>query len=332
MRRKTVYEANPLMASSKKTVSIVSAFYNEEGGVNVFKDALVKIFGDLDRFNFEVVCIDDGSTDKTLEELKVLVKEDSRFHVLELSRNFGKEAAMTAGIDAANGDAIIPFDADLQDPPNVIPKLIEEWENGFDVVLARRIDRSSDGFLKRKTAELFYAFHNKLSPMKIPPNVGDFRLMNRASIESLKTLPERQRFMKGLFAWVGYKTGYVDYTRMPRTIGKSKFSGWKLWNFAIEGITSFSIAPLRIWTYIGTMGAVFSALYGMWFLFITLTQGNPVPGYPSLLISILFLGSVQLISIGILGEYIGRIYLESKQRPKYIVRQHHGQQDGGNKS
>jgi glycosyltransferase involved in cell wall biosynthesis len=309
---------------AKKTVSIVSAFYNEQGGVDLFLEALTTMFKTVKNTDFEIVCIDDGSTDKTLEELKALVKKDKRVRVLELSRNFGKEAAMTAGIDAATGDAVIPFDADLQDPADVIPQLIEQWQNGFEVVLARRANRDSDSFFKRKSANMFYAVHNKLSPTKIPANVGDFRLMSRDAVDALKKLPERQRFMKGLFAWVGYKTTFVDYTRAPRAVGESKFTGWKLWNFALEGITSFSIAPLRIWTYVGCFGALFSFIYGMWILYITLVQGTDVPGYPSLLISVLFLGSVQLISIGILGEYIGRIYLETKQRPTYIVREHHG--------
>lgn len=308
----------------KQLVSIVTPFYNEEGVTSAFYEAVLSTFKNIKSVDFEIVCVDDGSTDKTLAELKALVDKDSRVRILELSRNFGKEAAMTAGIDAALGDAVIPFDADLQDPPALIPQLIEKWQEGFEVVLAQRANRDSDSFLKRQTAKLFYSTHNKLSPTQLPDNVGDFRLMNRASVDALKSMPERQRFMKGLFAWVGFKSTTIEYTREARQIGETKFSGWKLWNLAIEGITSFSITPLRIWTYIGGVGAIGSMIFGIYILMLTLVEGNPVPGYPSLLTSILFLGSIQLISIGVLGEYIGRIYLETKQRPTYIVRAQHG--------
>jgi polyisoprenyl-phosphate glycosyltransferase len=307
----------------RKTVSIVTPFFNEEDGIKDFAQALRGVFARAPDIRFEVVCVDDGSSDSTLAQLVRLIEQDPRFRIIELSRNFGKEAALTAGIDAAVGDAVIPFDADLQDPPDLILALIEQWQAGADVVLARRCDRSSDGVFKRNSAALFYSLHNVISAVQIPHNVGDFRLLDRVVVDALKRLPERQRFMKGLFAWVGFKTVMVDYTRQARVAGKTKFSGWKLWNFALEGITSFSSAPLRIWTYVGLVGAIVSFLYGSFIVLHTLFQGVDVPGYASLLVVVLFMGSLQLISIGMLGEYLGRIYMETKQRPAYIVRRHY---------
>ena len=308
-------------------VSIVVPFYNEVEGVERFYESLCSALRSVSDVNFEIVCVDDGSKDGTLQRLIALVGRDSRFRAVELSRNFGKEAALSAGIDAATGDAVIPIDADLQDPPELIPVLIGEWQKGADVVLARRTERISDSFLKRTTAKLFYRLHNQLSPIKIPDNVGDFRLMNRAAVDALKRLPERNRFMKGLFAWVGFKTTTVEYTRKPRVAGTTKFSGWKLWNFALEGFTSFSTAPLRLWTYIGGVGAIASVIYAAVIILRTLIRGVDIPGYASLLVVVLFIGSIQLIGIGVLGEYIGRIYMESKQRPGYIVRRSYGYAD-----
>lgn len=307
--------------TSRPLISVVCPFYNEGLGVTQFYEAICQVFSGLEHVNMELVCVDDGSTDDTLGRLVRLSKQDSRVRVIELSRNFGKEAALTAGLDSARGDAVIPIDADLQDPPQVIPQLIQTWLAGAEVVLARRTDRKSDSLLKRKTAEAFYRFHNRVSDLKIPENVGDFRLMDRKAVSALMQLPERQRFMKGLFAWVGFKTVTIDYTRQPRAKGHSKFSGWKLWNFALEGITSFSTAPLKIWMYAGLIGAAVTFCYGAFIVFHTLVSGIDVPGYASLLVSILFFGSLQLIGLGVLGEYIGRIYLESKQRPAYIIRQ-----------
>ena len=307
----------------RKLVSIVAPFYNESAGVDRFYEAICEVVAASPNLDFEVVCVDDGSRDDTLGKLLELVERDASFHVIELSRNFGKECALTAGIDGARGDAVIPFDADLQDPPELIPTLIDEWLKGAEVVLARRADRSSDSFLKGKTAQLFYRVHNKLAYIKIPENVGDFRLMDRVVVEALKQLPERQRFMKGLFAWVGFRTVTVDYARKPRAAGQSSFSGWSLWNFALEGITGFSTAPLKMWTYIGGLGALISALYAVFIILRAMISGVDLPGYPSLLVSVLFFGSLQLIGIGVLGEYIGRIYMETKQRPSYIVRKVH---------
>lgn len=301
-------------------VSIVLPCYNEEATLRHFYEAITLVFTSVPDVSFEILCVDDGSSDSTLSELLALASCDSRVHIIELTRNFGKEAALTAGIDAARGDAVIPIDADLQDPPGLIPVLIERWRQGAEVVLARRIDRRADSLVKRKTAEWFYRAHNHLSDVQIPANIGDFRLMDRKVVDALKRLPERQRFMKGLFAWVGYKTTFVDYVRNPRLAGSTKFSGWKLWNFALEGITSFSTAPLRIWTYIGCCGAMMTFLYAIFIISRTLVYGKDLPGYASLLVAILFFGSLQLVSVGLLGEYIGRIYLETKQRPTYLVR------------
>jgi glycosyltransferase involved in cell wall biosynthesis len=311
-----------MQASS--VVSLVVPFYNEGKGVEVFLEAITATLADIEATTFEIICVEDGSKDDTLTRLLTAARIDPRIKVIELSRNFGKEAALTAGLDAATGDAVIPMDADLQDPPELIARMIEKWRLGADVVLARRVDRTGDSLVKRGTANLFYKIHNHVSHLEIPANVGDFRLMNRASVDALKRLPERQRFMKGMFAWIGFRTEVIDYTRQPRATGTSKFTGWKLWNFALEGFTSFSTAPLRIWTYIGACSALLTFIYLVFIVTRTLLYGVDVPGYASLLVTILFFGSLQLLSVGILGEYIGRIYTESKQRPVYVVRQVHG--------
>ncbi|HEM8661498.1 TPA: glycosyltransferase family 2 protein [Klebsiella aerogenes] len=301
-------------------VSLIVPVLNEEQTIPLFYSA-VRGYQPLNNYEIEIVFIDDGSTDSTLQVARSLASEDPLVKVLSFSRNFGKEPALFAGIEFATGEAIIPIDVDLQDPIEVIPKLIEKWRNGADVVLAKRMDRRSDGLLKRVTAEWFYRLHNKISSPKIEENVGDFRLMSRAIVENIKRLKERNLFMKGVLSWVGGKTDIVEYTRAERVAGKTKFNGWKLWNLALEGITSFSTVPLRIWTYIGFIVAAISFMYGVWMIIDKLVWGNEVAGYPSILVSILFLGGVQLIGIGVLGEYIGRIYLETKHRPRYIIRE-----------
>jgi len=305
------------------SVSIIAPFFNEEDGVSTFYEELCSVIDQILDVNFEIICIDDGSTDNTLEQLLAIAENDVRFVVIELSRNFGKESALTAGLDAAKGDAVIPIDADLQDPPRLIPAMIEAWRDGAEMVLAKRTDRSSDALLKRETAKFFYRLHNQFSTIKIPKNVGDFRLMDRVVVDALKQLPESHRFMKGLFAWVGFKTVTIEYVRDSRYAGESKFSGWKLWNFALEGFTSFSTAPLKFWTYVGSLGAISTFIFALVTVFKTLVYGIDVPGYASLLVAILFFGSLQLISVGILGEYIGRIYAETKNRPVYLIRKKH---------
>lgn len=309
-----------LSSLEAKKLSIIVPFFNEGTGVEIFHKAMKCVVSSIVKYKVEIICVDDGSTDDTLARLRALTESSPHYKVIELSRNFGKEAALTAGLDASTGQAVIAMDADLQDPPSIIHRLLRVWENGAEVVLARRSDRSTDGFAKRKTAEWFYRIHNLVSDIAIPQNVGDFRLMDRRVVEALKQLPERQRFMKGIFCWVGFKTAVIDYERAERAAGSTKFRGWKLWNFAIEGITSFSTTPLRIWTYVGVTSAALTSVYALYVVMRTLIFGVELPGYASLLIAILFFGSINLISLGLLGEYIGRIYIESKQRPIYIVR------------
>ena len=306
--------------NSKPLISLIVPCYNESLAVENFFLRVNPVLSALEEFEFEIICVNDGSTDDTLAKLLALVEQDYRLLVLDLSRNFGKEAALTAGLDQAMGDAIIPIDADLQDPPELIPRLIEQWREGYEVVLAKRSNRDSDSYLKRNTAQLFYRMHNAVSDLHLPENVGDFRLIDRQVLDALKQLPENRRFMKGLFAWVGYKTTTVEYIRAPRLDGVTKFSGWKLWNFALEGITSFSTVPLRCWTYCGTAISLLAFIYGMVTILKTLIRGIDMPGYASLLTVMLFLGGIQLIGIGVLGEYMGRIYLESKGRPIYLIR------------
>lgn len=306
--------------TSKPLVSLVVPFYNEREAVDQFFAEIDPVLQAIESIRFEIVCINDGSNDGTLDKLIAASGRDKRIRVVDLTRNFGKEAALTAGIDEALGDAVIPIDADLQDPPTLIPVMIEHWRAGAEVVAAKRSNRASDSFAKRTTAALYYRVHNALSDVKLPENVGDFRLMDREVVNALRRLPERRRFMKGLFAWVGYRTVIVEYQREARRAGYSKFSGWKLWNFALEGITSFSTVPLRSWTYVGVAIAAAAFVYGAYIIGRTLWFGNPVPGYASLLSVLLFMGGIELIGIGVVGEYVGRIYHESKGRPVYLVR------------
>jgi glycosyltransferase involved in cell wall biosynthesis len=307
--------------SKRPLISVVTPFYNEEETVAIFHKQITAVVDAIPDADFEFICVNDGSWDATLPRLVELASLDRRVRVIDLSRNFGKEAALTAGLDEAQGDAVIPIDADLQDPPELIAEMIARWREGFEVVMARRTDRQADSYLKRKTAELFYRFHNSISDTAIPPDVGDFRLMDRAVVSALKLLPERRRFMKGLFAWVGFKATTINYSRPARVAGSTKFTGWRLWNFALEGVTSFSTIPLRMWTYIGTFIALFAFCYAVYIVLHTILSGSDVPGYASLITIVLFLGGIQLVGIGVIGEYIGRIYMESKQRPVYIVRQ-----------
>ncbi|GHV44952.1 glycosyl transferase [Synergistales bacterium] len=269
---------------------------------------------------FEFVCVNDGSSDATLSVLLSFAKNDSRVKIIDFSRNFGKEAALTAAIDYAEGDAVIPIDVDLQDSPDLISQMTQKWREGYEVVLAKRADRSSDSFMKRFTARMFYSFHNKISHIPLPENVGDFRLMDKRVVDALKTLREHNRFMKGLFSWVGFKTCTIEYTRSPRTVGQSKFNAWRLWKLALEGITSFSTFPLTMWLYVGGVTSMCAFCYGMFIFFRTMIQGIDLPGYASTICLVLFFGGLQLLGIGILGEYIGRTYIESKRRPVYVVR------------
>jgi glycosyltransferase involved in cell wall biosynthesis len=255
-----------------------------------------------------------------LDLLKDFKKKHSQIKILDFSRNFGKDAALTAGLDFSEGKCVVPMDCDLQDPPELIIDMIKKWQEGFEVVLAKRVDRSEDSLTKRVTAGLFYKICNLLSDLKLPENVGDFRLMDRKVIDALKTFPERKRFMKGLFAFAGFKTAVVEYKRPKRRKGVSQWSYWKLWNYAIDGITSFSIFPLRVSSYFGLIVTLLAFALGGRIFFRTIFLGIEVPGYASLMTAILFLGGVQLMSLGVIGEYIGRIYIESKQRPLYIIK------------
>lgn len=298
-------------------ISLVCPMYNEESMVEVFLNEIFKAM--CDEADYEIICIDDGSTDNTLPLLLSIKSSCSRLRVISFSRNFGKEAALTAGLQHAKGDAIIPIDTDLQDPPEVIGILIQEWRRGFQVVLAKRKERLHDSWIKRISSKFFYKLHNKLSHQQIPSNVGDFRLMDRKVVDAINLLPERQRFMKGIFSWVGFRTTIVTYSRPARVFGYTKFNFWQLWNFALEGVTSFSTVPLKIWSYFGAIISLASFVYSLVIIFRTTVYGVDVPGYASLLVAVLFLGGTQLIGIGVLGEYIGRIYMEVKFRPLYII-------------
>jgi len=299
-------------------ISIIVPCYNEEDVVQLFLEEVSPILKKINQ-QYEIIFVNDGSKDNTLEKLLSLKNLFEHIRIIHLSRNFGKEAALTAGLDCAKGDVIIPIDADLQDPPKLIEKFIEKWKEGNDVVLAKRIDRKSDSLAKRCTANLFYKFHNTISTTNIPDNVGDYRLISRKVLQAIQQLPENQRFMKGIFAWVGFKTTSVEYVREGRKAGKTSFGAWKLWNFALDGITSFSTVPLRIWFYIGICISFLSLMYGSMIIIKTLVYGIDLAGYASILTAILFLGGIQLMGIGILGEYIGRLYQESKRRPIYII-------------
>lgn len=300
-------------------ISLVVPVFNEEDAIPIFYKA-VREFEELKQHEVEIVFINDGSKDSTESIINALALADPLVVPLSFTRNFGKEPALFAGLDHASGEAIIPIDVDLQDPIEVIPHLIEKWQAGADMVLAKRSDRSTDGRLKRKTAEWFYKLHNKISNPQIEENVGDFRLMSREVVENIQLMPERNLFMKGVLSWVGGRTDVVEYARAERVAGSTKFNGWKLWNLALEGITSFSTFPLRVWMYIGFIIASISFLYGAWMTLQTLIIGNPIKGYTSLLVSILFIGGVQLIGIGVLGEYIGRIYIETKKKTALLFK------------
>ena len=307
-------------------LSIIVPCYNESEVVEKFFSAMVGNNGILNNLglNCALVFINDGSKDNTLELLKAQKeiysnKSNLDIKIVNLSRNFGKEAAMSAGFSVASGEAIVPMDADLQDPPELIAKFVELWRQGYDVVLAKRNDRQEDSFAKRFSSSLFYKLNNKISDVKLPDNVGDFRLFTRKVLNAINSLPENQRFMKGIFAWVGFNSITIEYKRPQRIAGSSKFNGWKLWNFALQGITGFGTLPLRIWTYIGFIVSFFAFIYASFLILRTLIMGIDLPGYASLVVIILFLGGLQLIGVGILGEYVGRIYMESKRRPPFII-------------
>lgn len=320
VNRANLMIAPPRDANDPLLVSIVVPVFNEVETVNGFVDHVSRVLAQEPQVALEFVFVNDGSTDGTLEALIARQKADPRLKIVDLSRNFGKEGALTAGIHMATGDVIVPIDVDLQDPPEIIIEMLAKWREGYEVVLGHRVNRDSDAWAKRASANWFYRLHNRMADPKLPENVGDFRLMDRSVAEALKSLPESRRFMKGLFAWVGFRTAHVDYARAPRAAGHSKFNGWKLWNFALEGITSFSTDPLRIWTYIGVAVSLLSFLYATFILIHVFVSGIDVPGFASIMVAVTFLGGLQLIGIGIIGEYLGRTYIESKRRPSFLIR------------
>jgi len=317
----SVIAEQPDDSASRRTLSVVVPVYNEQDVLAEFHRRLGAV---LDRLSLasEIIFINDGSTDGSLPALHSLRGRDRRIAILDLSRNFGKEAAMTAGLDHARGDAVVVIDADLQDPPELIAELVEHWRQGYDVVYAQRATRAGESPFKKATAYWFYRLIQRTNRVRIPVDTGDFRLLSRRALNSLGRLRESNRFMKGLFAWIGHPQKAVPYRRDPRFAGSTKFNYWRLWNFAIDGFTSFTVAPLKIATYLGIIIAGYAFIYASWLIVRTLLHGDPVRGYPSLMVVILLLGGVQLITIGVLGEYVGRMFAETKQRPLYLLNEY----------
>jgi glycosyltransferase involved in cell wall biosynthesis len=299
-------------------LTVVVPAFNESEVLPIFHERLWKVLDGLP-LQCDMLYVDDGSRDDTWQIMQSLAAADPRVGALKLSRNFGKEIALTAGLDHVDADAAIVIDADLQDPPELIPELVAQWQAGYDVVYATRSARAGETGFKRFTAAAFYRTMEMMSDVAVPRDTGDFRLLSRRALKALAQLRERQRFMKGLFTWIGYRQIAVSYMRDPRKAGKTKWNYWRLAQFAIEGITSFSIAPLRLATWTGLAASVFAFLLGIKVLAKALLHGDPVPGYPSLMVAVLFLGGIQLLALGVIGEYLGRNYNESKQRPLYFI-------------
>ncbi|MGR3718040.1 MAG: glycosyltransferase family 2 protein [Thermohalobaculum sp.] len=304
-------------------LSIVVPMLNESAVLERFFSRLVPVLEGVTE-RYEILCVDDGSTDDTFQRLEAYRAENPRIRMIGLSRNFGKENALSAGLDFAAGLAVIPMDADLQDPPEVVPEMVAKWREGYDVVLAKRTSREGEGWVKRVTAHAFYRLIGRLSQVEIPENVGDFRLMDRRVVEALATLPERSRFMKGVFAWLGFRQAVVEYAREPRAAGTAKQNWPRLFALAIDGIVSFSAAPLKVWSYIGFAVAAVAGCYGLFIILRTLFFGVDVPGYASLLVVTLFMNGLVLIGLGVLGEYMARIFTEVKRRPVYVIAAHAG--------
>jgi polyisoprenyl-phosphate glycosyltransferase len=299
-------------------ISIIIPAFNESAGLHELHRRLTQVVDGM-CVSAEFLYVNDGSHDDTLEVMHAIRKRDPRVALIDLSRNFGKEIAMMAGLDHATGEAVILIDADLQDPPELIPELCSRWREGYDVVYATRVDRKGESWLKKQTAHLFYRAMQRVGTTPIPSDTGDYRLLSRRAVDALTQLRERHRFMKGLFSWIGYRQTSVQYVRDPRYAGETKWNYWRLWNLAIEGFTSFTAAPLKISTYIGIGTALFAFTYGLIIISRTLLYGRVVPGYASLMVVMLFLGGIQLTALGILGEYVGRMFNEVKQRPLYLV-------------
>lgn len=302
----------------KQLLSVIVPAYNEEQVLPEFHRRLREVLTGID-MRAEIIYVNDGSRDGTLDIIRGLQRSDDSVTLIDLSRNFGKEAAMTAGFDKAAGDAVVIIDADLQDPPELIPEMVRLWRTGLDMVYAQRTVRDGESSMKKATSYLFYRLIQSVSRVRIPKDTGDFRLMSRRAVDALNTLREQHRFMKGLFAFIGFPQTALPYRRDPRFAGETKFNYWKLWNFALEGFTSFTIAPLKVATYLGIFTSMMAFLYAAYVIVKTNLYGDPVSGYPSLMVVITFLGGAQLAFIGILGEYIGRMFNETKQRPLYFL-------------
>jgi glycosyltransferase involved in cell wall biosynthesis len=300
-------------------LTVVVPAYNEGEGLRAFHVRTRAALDAIDGIDADILFVDDGSRDDTWTVMQSLVAADPRVGALKLARNFGKELALTAGLDAVDADAAVVIDADLQDPPELIAEFVARWREGFDVVYGTRLERDGESWLKRLTAAGFYRLMEQVSSTPVPRDTGDFRLLSRRALDALHGVRERHRFMKGLFAWVGFRQSAIGYHRDPRHAGTSKFNYWKLWNFAIEGITSFSTLPLRVATYAGGVAALAAFAYGLIIIGKTLLWGDEVAGYPSLMTVILFLGGLQLMALGVIGEYLGRLYMEAKQRPLYLI-------------
>jgi len=303
-------------------LSVVVPAFNEQAVLQECHSRLSKVLDALG-VPAEIVFVNDGSTDNTPEVLYQLREQDPRVAVVELSRNFGKEIALSAGLDHALGEAVVVIDADLQDPPELIPELIKQWHEGYDVVYATRVARDGETYLKKATAGAFYRLIQQVSRVKIPADTGDFRLLSRRAVDALKQLREQHRFMKGLFSWIGYPQKSVPYRRDPRFAGETKWNYWRLWNLALEGITSFTIAPLKLASYIGVLTSLAAFIYAVRVIYKTLVYGDPVQGYPSLMVVVLFLGGIQLLTLGVIGEYLGRMFDETKGRPLYFTKAYH---------
>lgn len=307
-----------------KKISILIPCYNEEASLPMLYAELVKVMDSCKSYDWEVLFVNDGSRDNTLSIIKDLRQKDSRISYVDLSRNFGKENAMLAGFDYVTGDCMVIMDADLQHPPYVIPTMLEKWEQGYDDVYAKRITRGKETWLRKKASLLFYSLLQKTTRIEILQNVGDFRLLDRCCIEALKSLRESERYTKGMFCWIGFKKTSVDFEQKDRIAGKSSWNFLGLFNLAIEGITSFTTTPLRLSSILGFIIAILSFALMLFHFIKALIWGDPIQGFPTLVVIILFLGGIQLLSIGILGEYIGRIFNESKSRPVYIAREYNG--------
>lgn len=300
-------------------ISLIVPVYNEEEAIPRFRDRLIGACHSWP-FQTKVLFVDDGSSDNTLHHLRTLASEHEFIEFLSFSRNFGKETALSAGIDHASGDAVILMDVDLQHPLEYVPQFVQAWrEDGYDMVHGVRNTDNGESALKRLSSRLYYRLFNALSNASIPESAGDFRLLDRRVIEVIKTLPERNRFMKGLYGWVGFRSKAIPYEQPVRNDGTSRFNYWKLWNFALDGLVSFSTWPLRVWSYIGAFVALCSFLYASVIVLKTMLWGADVSGYASIITAVLFLGGMQLLSIGILGEYVGRLFIEAKQRPLYVI-------------